>query len=470
MRRHRFGRIAALLAAVYVTVVVGSGVLALTTGDPTLLREIVTRGWGADLLPFTWWIELLIVAGGILLGWGYWQMLRGRPAGPAAVNARPVRLLRAALYISVACSLLIRLPIPYQWWFGLPGDLVGFAIVWLFFVVLAGVLPRWLRVAGLVAGLANAAMQTASTLAWGAGSWPVAENLSPYWLGNTVLLLWVVPVLIGQARDPRWSRGTVRMGMAASVVWLLSPGGGSTFSFGGGDIDYRLLVVVGLGFVGVFGMVWMARSAHDLGGPVPVPAPARPVQVAAARPWPLAAVVVALPLIPAAVNLAGGMPVWIGPRGAVDEFFHGYVSHPAALLWFAVDLLVGVGAPAVLILVAVVRRTRRLLRATMAALTLAAVAGVVTALTSIPEPDWLLIPEMTEERLGLYPGGLFTPGKNGEILFGLSPLWYGAALAASALLLLLLYGARSGSPHPAAAADGVPGAGRQDRRAPLDQT
>ena len=78
-----------------------------------------------------------------------------------------------------------------------------------------------------------------------------------------------------------------------------------------------------------------------------MPSPAPRVQVAPARAWPLAAVAVVLPLIPAAVNLADGMPVWIGPRGALDDSSRG-TSFPATALWVAVDLLVGVGAPAVL--------------------------------------------------------------------------------------------------------------------------
>ena len=225
MRRYRFGRIAALVAAVYVAAVVVSGVLALATGDPALLREIVTGGWDPDFMPYTWWVELLMVAGGVLQGWAYWQVLRGRPAGAAAVNDRPVRLLRVALYLSVACTLLYRLPIPYQWWFGLPSDLLQVAVVGLFFVVLAGRLPRWLRVLGLVAGLANAAMGMAATFAYGLGQWSACTFVSPYQLGNAVYLLWLVPVLAGQARDARWTRGTVRMGMASAALSLLSSGG-----------------------------------------------------------------------------------------------------------------------------------------------------------------------------------------------------------------------------------------------------
>ncbi|MBB6348238.1 DMT family transporter [Nonomuraea muscovyensis] len=441
MRRYRFGRIATLFAAIYVAAVVVSGVLALVTGDPALLREIVTWGWGPDFVPYTWWVELLVVAGGVLQGWAYWQVLRGRPVGTVAVNDRPVRLLRAALYLSVACTLLYRLPIPYLWWLGLPSDLLNFAVVGLFFVVLAGVLPRWLRLLGLVAGLANAAIGVASTVAYGLGQYSVAQFVSPYQLGNAVYLLWLVPVLAGQARDARWRRGTVRMGGASAALSLLSSGGHSIVAFGGSGVDYDLVLPMVLSVLGVFGMVWQARSAHDLGGPTPAPSPAPQIRIAPARAWSLTAVAVVLPLIPAAVNLADGMPVWIGPRGAVDDLFHGYVSYPAMVLWVAVDMLVGVGAPAALVLIAIVRRPRRLLRVTMLILTLAAAAGVVTSLTTQSEADWQLIPEMVDQRLALYPDGLFDRNEKDDILFGLSPLWYSAALAASALILLALYGA-----------------------------
>ncbi|MFF5212128.1 hypothetical protein [Streptosporangium sp. NPDC000396] len=439
MRRYRFGRIATLFAAIYVAVVIVSGVRALATGDPALLREIVTGGWDTDLVPYAWWVELLMVAGGVLQGWAYWQILRGRPTGAAAVNDRPVRLLRAALYLSVTCTLLYRLPLPYQWWLGLPFDLLQIAFVGLFFVVLADVLPRWLRLLGLVAGLANAAMSMASTFAYGLGQYSVLQFVSPYQLGNAVYLLWLVPVLVGQDRHARWTRGTVRMGAASALLSLLSSGSGSFISFGGWGVDYNLLLVMVLGIMGVLGTVWQARSAHDLGVLTPVPSAAPAVQVAPARAWSLAAVAVVLPLIPAAVNLADGMPSWIGPRGAVDDLFHGHVSYPATVLWVALDMLIGAGAPAVLILIAVMRRTRRLLRVTMLTLTLAAAAGIVTALTTKSEADWQLTPEMTEQRLALYPDGLFDPNDKGEILFGISPLWYSAALAASALVLFLLY-------------------------------
>ncbi|MEV4171252.1 hypothetical protein [Nonomuraea sp. NPDC049709] len=440
MRRYRFGTIAAFVAAVYVAAVVVAGVLAPATGDPTLLRAIVPGAWSAEFVPYTWWVELLMVAGGILQGWGFWQVLRGRPVGAAAVNDRPVRLLRVALYLSVACTLLYQLPIPYEWWFDLPLELLALVVVWLFFVVLAGALPRWLRVLALVAGLVDTVTGMATIVLYGLEQWSVVPYVSPYQLGNVVHLLWLVPVLAGQARDGRWTRGTVRMGMVSAAPALLSSSGHSIITFGGWGVDHDVVLLMVLGVLTVFGTVWQARSAHDLGGPLPVPSPP-PARVAPARPWPVAAVAVVPPLIPAAVNLAGGMPLWTGPRGLVNDLFHGNMGYPATVLWVAVDVLVGVGAPAVLILVAVVRRTRRLLRVTMSALIVTAAVGVVSAITTGREADRQHVPEMAEQRSALYPSGLLDRNGNGEFLFGISPLWYSAALAASALVLLLLYGA-----------------------------
>jgi hypothetical protein len=99
-------------------------------------------------------------------------------------------------------------------------------------VVLAGALPRWLRVLGLVAGLVDAAMGTATTVLYGLGLWSAVQYVAPYRLGNVVYLLGLVPVLAGQARDARWSRGTVRIGMVSAALSLLSSGGHSIISFG----------------------------------------------------------------------------------------------------------------------------------------------------------------------------------------------------------------------------------------------
>ncbi|MFC5820451.1 hypothetical protein [Nonomuraea harbinensis] len=434
MRRFRFGWIAAPIAVAFGGAAVVAGVFALVTGDAAVLRALVAHGWGTDMVPYTWWVEVILAGGGILTGWALWQILRGRRAGEAPVLARPVRLLRAALYVSLACALAYEAPIPYQWWLDLPGTLTQFAIVWLFLVVLAGSIPRWLRIVALVAGLADTAVDLVAIVAYGLGQY---WDLPP--LGNVLYLLWVVPVLIGQARDGRWSRGTVRAGMVAAVLASLSSGSFMIVGFGG-TADHGTVILMVRTILSVFALIWMARTAHELAGPPPEPSTCRGER-AAARPWPLAAVAVVLPSVPAAVNLAQGMPFWIGPRGAVDMFFREYSSHPAGLAWVAVDVLVGVGAPAVLVLVAVIRRSRRLLTGTMLFLALAAAAGVVTALTARPEEDWQVVPEMAEVRLAVYPDGQFGGGLDGQLVFGLSPLWYSAALAVSALVLFLLYAA-----------------------------
>jgi hypothetical protein len=146
-------------------------------------------------------------------------------------------------------------------------------------------------------------------------------------------------------------------------------------------------------------------------------------------------VAIALPLLPAAVNLARGMPFWLGPRGEIERFIRDNGSEGMAIAWFSLDVLVGVGAPALLILAAVLRRTRRLLRATPLFLVLTAAAGAVSVLTYAPS-EWGLIPG---QELLLYPDGMFVQGDRIVLGDGISPLWYCAALVVSALLLLLLY-------------------------------
>ncbi|MEV5411124.1 hypothetical protein AB0K60_20075 [Thermopolyspora sp. NPDC052614] len=444
MRRYRFGRIAAFLAVGYVAVVVVAGVIALITGDPGLLRQLVVGDGWQHLIPFAWWVEILVIACGVLQAWVYWQVLRGRLTGEPAGGGRSVGLLRAALYLSVACALLFILPLPYQWWLGLPGDLIQFAIVCLFFMVLRGALPRWLRLLGLVAGLLDAALQTFATVAFGVDLFPLAgflQFVGELPVGDALHLMWLIPVLVGQARDPRWSRATVRMGAIAAALSFLSPGSFGSFSFGG-VVDYVLVLFMLTGVLHVIGLAWAARSAHELGGPPAVPSAETSPRAAARaprRPCALAALAVVPPLIPAAVNLAHGTPLWIGPRSVFERYFQEYTAIPATLLWIAVDALVGVGAPAVLVGIAVVRRTKGLLRGTMAVLLAAAVAGVVTVLTTESGPDIWGIPEYAEERLRYYPAGLLPRGQDGGPEFGISPLWYSVALAVSALLLFLLY-------------------------------
>lgn len=450
MRRYRFGRIAALLATTYVAAVVAFCVIALVTGDPGLLRQLVTGEWEPSFLPHVWWLELVVAAAGVLQGWAYWQVLRGRLRGELTSRGRAVGLLRATLYVSVAYSLLLRLPIPYGWWQSTLGPLIQLAVVWLYFVVLAGVIPRWLRLVAVVAGTFCVVVGLADSIAFWMELASLKRLLGSFPLYGLISLMWVAPVLAAQARDARWSRTTVWTGTISAALSFLSPSSEIFITSGGVDFTYLFSTLMGV--LSVFGLVWEARSAHELAHPRPALPPVRVAPArAVARPWPLAAVAVVLPLIPAAVNLAGGMPVWIGPRGMVDTFFNEYAALLARLAWVSLDLLVGVGAIAVLVLVAVVRRTRRLLLVAQWSLALAAAAGAVSVLTTERDPDWADFPDFPdflEQRLRFYPKGLFGPNGNGQLSFGLSPLWYSAALAGSALLLFFLYAAAPARRRP----------------------
>ncbi|NUW41941.1 hypothetical protein [Nonomuraea rhodomycinica] len=415
MRRYRFGRIAAPLAGLYVVAVVASGAVALVTGDPSLLRRLAVGTWGSDLIPSVWWVELVVVAAGLVRGWALWQVLRGRRAGEPGRRGGAAGWLRAALYASAGLMLLDRLPIPGLWWPERLGVLLQGAVVWLWFRVLKGVIPPGRRILALVAGMLSVVLGAAGAvvaeldLAAPAPLMAVVVNREPF------RLVWLAVILAAQARDPRWSRATVGIGVFAAVAGHLLPTRFLFASFGLG-VDPAMLVVMVVGVLGLSGVVWEARSAHELGGPPPEPSskpsPAR--ERVPARPWPLAAVAVLLPLVPAAVDLARGSLTAVGRGGAVEGFVRAHASVTASAAWGALDVLVGVGAPAVLVLVAVLRGRRGPLRATI--WTLVAVA-VLCALSAV-------VPEAAPAE--------------GEPA-GISPLWFGLALAASALVLAALY-------------------------------
>ncbi|MEU6796086.1 hypothetical protein ABZ907_30715 [Nonomuraea wenchangensis] len=422
MRRYRFGRIAALVAVAYV-----AGVGVVVSAGWITVADVVVPVERPHLMELGPWARWVLLAAAVLQGWALWQVLRG------PVSREPLRVvrpggaagwLRVALYASVAHTLLPRLwpPDGAEWpiW---TGALVRLAVVGLYVPVLAGSLPRWARLGMLVAGIAA----VAADLGYGPAD-------SPVWL------LWAVPVLVGQARDPRWSRGTVWTGAIFAAAWLLHP---TSFAirFPRG-LDPGLLFEVAVVALAALGAVWEARSAHELARPAgtpphlagtgPRPAGARPRGGRGpSLPLPLAGVAVALPLIPAAVNLAHGVPRAIGPGGAVADLLA--ISDRASLAWYGLDLLLGVGAPAVLVLAAVAWRTRTTVRVTAVALLGCAALVTVSALTLPPA------------RLGGTGPDLVAGVPPGPDPAALSPLWHAAALTAAALLLLLAL--REGSPR-----------------------
>jgi hypothetical protein len=224
-------------------------------------------------------------------------------------------------------------------------------------------------------------------------------------------------------------------------------------------------------FTVFFLVAWLARSAHDLADPRArsVPRRERPVPVRAPFGWwPLPIAAVVLPFLPAVVNLAHGLPFWVGPRRAIESAFRYSTDSSHALLWLCFDVLVGVGALGVLVLVAVRWRTRRSVRATAGTLVLTAAAGAVAASITPIAPNRTNPFDSGSTTLGLsedaiepmfedsriYPDWMFVSEvENGEISFGISPLWYSAAFVASAFILMFLYGrpARR-SPYRAVAA------------------
>ncbi|GAA0404110.1 hypothetical protein Acor_24440 [Acrocarpospora corrugata] len=198
-----------------------------------------------------------------------------------------------------------------------------------------------------------------------------------------------------------------------------------------GDLYFTLIFAMNIA-AELLMIVWQARSAHDLAGPPARQPAARPVPVKVPlRWWPFAVAAIVLPLLPALPYLARGIPRWLEPFGPIDSFLS--PSPGLVLLWLALNMLVGTGGMAVLVLITVIRRTRRLVRATITVLILAAGASALTYLDA-DERDFLA------PNIRRYPDWLVS----GET--GTSPLWYSAAFAATALLLHLCTAPRRDAP------------------------
>ncbi|AQZ60836.1 unnamed protein product [[Actinomadura] parvosata subsp. kistnae] len=427
MRRHRFGTIATFAVVLYVIAVLATAVATLVTGRLDAVWWAVLREPPLDGLTVTWWVLPLLLPVVAVQGWAYWQILRGPVRGDAPPRDRRVTLLRWTLYLSVAWSFLPYSLVPWTWWQSALSTSLQFVTVVLYFLVLR--CPLWLRLAVLAGGSLCGLAAVADALAYelGFSSWLTSV------MGWSLLawVAWMLPILLAQARDPRFSRATVWLGALSVATTLLHPSMIAT-SWAAAEVPVEELVWALLRGVSVFGAVWQARAAHDLASPIPA-TPPRPARLPA-RPWPPAALAVVLPLLPAAANLARGMPFWHGPRGVIELFLREDAGGYAALAWLALDLLIGVGAPALLVLAAVVRRTRRLILGTALSLIGAAAVGVIGVLTTTRD-GW----GFPGDELPLYPDGLFV--RDGEIVLtgGVSPLWFAAAFVACALVLLLGY-------------------------------
>ncbi|RBQ16151.1 hypothetical protein DP939_31515 [Spongiactinospora rosea] len=401
--------------------------MTLVTGKVDFVWWAVVRESAMEGLTGRWWVVLVLAPVVAVQAWAYWQVLRGPVRGDSPPRDRWVMLLRWAIYLNVAWSFVEYTVFPWTWWQSALSSVWHLGTVVLFFLVLRS--SRWLRLAVLVGGTLSGLAGITDSVVYGLGS-PEGLLFVTRWY-DLFWLAWMLPILVAQVRDPRWSRGTVGFGVLSVVMGLLHP---SAFivAYGYDQVPVELLVWSLFGALNVFGMIWQARSAHDLASPLPA-APPRRVR-ATARWWPWFALAVVLPMVPAAVNLARGMPFWHGPRGEIERFIREDGGVAAVRAWFALDVLVGVGVPALLILAAVLLRTRRLLRGTVLVLVLTATVGVIGVLTNKPD-SWDPIPG----ALAWYPESLFVRDQQIVLTGGISPLWFSAALAASAFILFLLY-------------------------------
>ena len=444
MRRYRFGRLAALIAICYVAATVVFSVIALISGHASLLITIVAHTPMESSPDLAWWQILLLLLFGAGQGWLLWQVLRGRITGAQVAPDRTVRLLRGVLYFNAACSLISLPSFSLPLWWHIIRAVAGLALVLLFFLVLRHTSTA-LRVSMLVIGVLSEVTWIGAEIANELAATTVMQIFSFAWLQGLHWAVWMILIFVAQARDGRWGRTTVWAG-ATSVAstYFIMP-----FTFGDSSQDFfydgptAFTMVLGVyGVTDLLLVAWKARSAHDLASP-----PARP-EAGTARPlplrrplgwWPPAVIAIVLPLIPATVNLVPGLPMWVGPRGAIESFLSINADRSGLLmLWLVSDILIGVGGPAILVLFAVVRRTIRLVRVTATILFAAAGVGIITALTTEPDPvnePWAATQH--EEFLfpDIYPDWMFAPDS-----FGISPLWFSAAFAASALLLIFRYG------------------------------
>ncbi|MFI7046929.1 hypothetical protein [Streptosporangium sandarakinum] len=481
-RRYRFGRLAALAAVGYATAVAGSVAVAAVMGEGDAAWWLVTHEAGPKPPSSPGWFWLPLLPSGAFQGWMLWQILRGRVAGPFRAPDGDVRRLRAMLYVDLVWYLVMAtapFPVP---WTGVVHGFMSLALAVLFHRVLTGasrLLRRTALVAGLVAAVSSVGQETADLL-----DLHFAEQVFDL-VGLSGLLssFWMVLVLVAQARDGRWGRATVWSGVGSLLlpvvltalffsdfVWSSDLAWFDGFALPGSP---GLLLLHGVtGAFHLFGPVWLARSAHDLGDPRARAVPyeeRRPPVRAPLGPWPPAVAAVALPMVSAAVNLAYGLPFWFGPRGMIEYVLPALpvrlMPGSLPLLRTGLDLLAGPVGLTVAALAAVVRRTRGSARWAAGALLLNAAAGVVVTLTAPTGPlgdaTWAAVdasagsqPDFISEGFRAYLTWVSAPESGaGGLLPGFSPLWGSAAFTASAIILLLRYGGRPArSPYRTAAA------------------
>ncbi|WP_169949804.1 hypothetical protein [Microbispora sp. H11081] len=414
---------AVLVTGGYVTALVVAAVLALTGGDVGFLWRLSLFSTADDDIAATWANVLILVLAGALWAWALWQTLRGLPYWkPLSVDLE-TRALRRALYATVAFWAFYALMPIWPWWAVVLDALLISAVVVLFHPVLR----RTIRHADLALGAGLLALTSlAATEVFDVLDWHRAERVAA--LGGFAeagSLVWSVLVLVAQWRDGRWGRTTVWYGIASLAVPAVLLVVGLPLS-GAGDLhdvyDEAITAADAL-FV-----IWLARSAHELGGTPSQPAP-YVLPAGRGASFTIAARLTAC-LVLLLPPLANRHPAWISPHVSVERLsrvLDGALGVAFTTLWHAFELFVGIGGLAVLVLVALHRRA--VFWVAMSGLLLTALGGL--AAVSLAD----------RRALGL-PGGWFLtrPGD----LYGMtmvfsrptvSPLWFTAACLVSAALL-----------------------------------
>ncbi|AWS44629.1 hypothetical protein [Streptosporangium sp. 'caverna'] len=157
---------------------------------------------------------------------------------------------------------------------------------------------------------------------------------------------------------------------------------------------------------------------------------------------------VALPVLPSAVNLAHGRPLWIDGDSTSNAFL-AFTTGGLLTLWTIFSLVVGAGGMVALVLLTVALRRRRwVILVSAAILLLVAMIGVLSVVpisrtaarlldgsagvTAGGQPDFYM--GALEGSIRILPSSISWTGEGR----GISPLWFSAAFAGSAVLLILL--------------------------------
>ncbi len=422
MRRSPSVLPAVLVTGGYVAALVVAAVLALTGGDVGFLWRLSLFVEADEDATATWPNVLTLVLAGGLWAWALWQSLRGLPYGEALSADPETRPLRRALYAAVAFWAFYAVMPIWPWWAVVLDTLVTSVVVVLFHPVLR----RNVRHADLALGaglLAQVSM--AATEVFDVLDWHAAERAAALGgFASVGTLVWSALVLVAQWRDGRWGRATVWYGIAS----LLVPGAllilGITLS-GAGDVYEEATSAADALFV-----IWLARSAHELAGTPGGPAPYVPPTDRRAALTMVARLTACLVLL--LPPLANRHPAWISPHVSIERLppvVGDVVSAVSPAFWHALELFVGIGGLAVLVLVALHRRA--LFWVAMSGLFLTALGGLA-AVTLAGRHGLGLSSGWVPTRPDAFDAyGMIAAFSRPAV----SPLWFTAACLVSAALL-----------------------------------